>query len=150
MLSGKLVHLIEEHWEEIADSVVNNIRRHPDLPELAKRPPAELKHWCQEILTNLGPWLSSPQSQELQRRYEVMGRVRFEESIPLHEAVLRFFLLKEKIVDFVHQQGYAPTSMQLYAEEELERRVGRFFDAMVYNIVRGYEHAMRFASRVAS
>jgi hypothetical protein len=150
MLSGRLVHLIEEHWEEIADSVVNKIRRHPDLTELPKRPEAELKQWCQEILTNLGYWLSAPKAGELKRRYEVLGRARFEQSIPLHEAVLRFFILKDKIVDFVHQQGFAPTSMQLYAEEELEHSVGQFFDAMVYNLVRGYENAMRLAQRVAS
>ena len=150
MLSGKLVQLIEEHWEEIADGVVDKIRRHPDLPVLAKRPQAELKQWCQEILTNLGYSLSAPKAEELKRRYEVLGRVRFEESIPLHEAVLRFFILKDKIVDFVHQQGFAMTSMHLYAEEELEHRVGRFFDAMVYHIVRGYENAMRVASRAAS
>ena len=150
MLSGRLVHLIEENWEEIAASAVDGILRHPDLPALSKRPPAELKHWCQEILTNLGYWLSAPQSEELQRRYEVLGRVRFEQSIPLHEAVLRFFILKEKMIDFVHQQGFMPTSMNLYAEEELLRRMGRFFDALVYHIVRGYESARRFAQRVAS
>src|ERR1051326_8470368 len=150
MLSGKLVHLIEENWEEIADSVVSKIRRHPDLPELTKRPPAEIKQWCQEILTNLGYSLSAPKAEELKRRYEVLGRTRFEQSIPLHEAVLRVFILKDKIVDYVHQQGFTPSSMNLYAEEQLEIQVGRFFDAMVYNIVRGYEHAMRFAARVAS
>jgi hypothetical protein len=150
MLSGKLVHLIEEHWEEIASSAVAEMRLHADLAVLAKRPEAELKQWCREILSNFGYWLSATKAEELKRRYEILGRVRFEESIPLHEAVLRFFILKEKIIDFVHQQGFAPTSMHLYAEEELEHLTGRFFDAMVYNVVRGYENAMRVAQRVAS
>jgi hypothetical protein len=150
MLSGKLVQLIEEHWEDIADRVVAGIRRHPDMPVLAKRPQGELKQWCQDILTHLGYWLSSTQDDELKRRYESLGRVRFEESIPLHEAVLRFFILKDGIIDFVHAQGFALTSIHLYAEEELEHRVCRFFDAMVYRIVRGYEAAMRMAVRMAS
>jgi hypothetical protein len=150
MLSGKLIHLIEEHWEEIAASTVESIRRHPDMPMLARRAPAELRQWCREILTNMGHWLSAAKAEEVQRRYEVLGRVRFEESVPLHEAVLRFFILKDKIVDFVHHQGFAQTSMYLYAEEELEHRVGRFFDAMVYHIVRGYESARWVAERAAS
>lgn len=150
MLSGKLVQLIEEHWEDIADRVVAGIRRHPDMPVLAKRSQAELKQWCQDILTHLGYWLSSTQGEELKRRYESLGRVRFEESIPLHEAVLRFFILKDGIIDFVHSQGFALTSLHLYAEEELEHRVCRFFDAMVYRVVRGYEAAMRMAVRMAS
>ena len=150
MLSGRLVQLIEEHWEDIAGRVVREIRRHPDLPVLARRPDAELKEWCQGILTNLGYWLAATRGEELRGRYEGLGRTRFEESVPLHEAVLRFFVLKDKIIDFVHQQGFAMTSIELYAEEELERRVHRFFDVMVYHLVRGYEHAMRVAARAAS
>jgi hypothetical protein len=150
MLSGKLVQLIEEHWEKIADRVVDRIREHPDFPVLAKRPRPELKEWCRDILENLGSWLSATRAEEVRLRYEVLGRVRFEESIPLHEAVLRFFLLKDRIIGFVHEQGFALTSLELYAEEELELRVCRFFDHMVYHIVRGYENAMRTAARLAS
>ena len=150
MLSGKLVGLIEEHWEEIADSVVKDICQHEDLPVLATRPKTELKIWCRDILANLGYWLSAGKREEVQRRYEVLGRIRFEQSVPLHESVLRFFILKDKMLDYVRQQGFALTSMQLYAEEELEQRVHRFFDATVYHIVKGYEGAMRVAARVAS
>ena len=150
MLSGRLVHLIEEHWEQIADAVIDKIRKHPDLAVLPRRSEAELKEWCQEILANLGYSLAASKAEELKRRYEVLGRTRFEESLPLHEAVLRFFILKDKIIDFVHHQGFAMDTMHLYAEEELEHRVCQFFDAMVYHIVRGYECAMRVASRIAS
>jgi hypothetical protein len=150
MLSGKLVQLIVEHWEVIAGGVVEKIRRHPDLPTLASRPESELKEWCQDILQNLGYSLSAGRGEELKRRYEVLGRVRYEESVPLHEAVLRFQILKDTIIDFVHRQGFPLTSLQLYAEEELEQRVNRFFDALVYHVVRGYEQAMRLAVRVAS
>jgi hypothetical protein len=38
--------------------------------------------------------------------------------------------------------------IELYAEEELEHRVGRFFDFMLYHVVRGYEAAMRRAAHV--
>jgi len=33
--------------------------------------------------------------------------------------------------------------MELYAEEELDRRVGRFFDMVIINFVKGYESASR-------
>ncbi len=150
MLSGRLVQLIEEHWEEIACRVIEKIRQHPDLPNLAEQPDLELKEWCQDILQNLGYWLSANKGEELKRRYEVMGRIRFEESIPLHEAVLRFQILKDKIIGHVHEQGFALSPVQLYAEEELLQRVNRFFDALVYHVVCGYEHAMRVAARAGS
>jgi hypothetical protein len=37
----------------------------------------------------------------------------------------------------------------VYAQEELEQRVGQFFDALVYHVVRGYENASGRAYRVA-
>ena len=40
--------------------------------------------------------------------------------------------------------------MELYAEEELDRRIGWLFDAMVYHVVRGYESAHRVAGQLAS
>ncbi|HYW48356.1 MAG TPA: hypothetical protein VE959_36160 [Bryobacteraceae bacterium] len=150
MLSARLVGLIEGNWEEIAARLIRAIRGHPDMRHLAARPEAEIREWCREILINLGRLLSAGREEEVQRRFQVMGRARFEERIPLDEAVLRLHLLKYKIAGFVHEQGYTMTAMQLYAEEELDQRVGRFFDACVYNLVRGYENAKRVAARVAS
>jgi hypothetical protein len=149
MLSGKLVQLIETHSNAIADHVVQIIRHHPDLPALAGGPEPELREWCQDILSNIGYWLSASQTDELKRRYEVLGKLRFEQEIPLHEAVLRFFILKNAIRDFIHSQGMAITSVQLHAEEELDQRISRFFEAMVYHLVRGYEGAMRLSMRLA-
>jgi hypothetical protein len=120
------------------------------MPNLAKRPDLEIREWCQAILQNLGSLLSSRKNEEVIHRFQVLGRTRHEEGIPLHEAVLRLQLLKDKIICFIHEQGFAQTAMQLYAEEELELRMGRFFDASVYHIVRGYEEALRIADRLAS
>ena len=40
--------------------------------------------------------------------------------------------------------------MDLYAKEELERRVGRFFDELTIHMVRGYETAWRRAAHAAA
>ena len=150
MLSMKLVHLIETHWEEIAERLVGAVRKHPEMRSLAMRPEIEIREWCKEILENLGYMLTVSNEDEAQRRFEVLGRMRFEENIPLHEAVLRLHMLKDKIVGFVHEQGFPMNALQLYAEEELELRMGRFFDAMVYHVVRGYEDAQRVAALIAA
>jgi len=151
MLSAHLVQLIETNWEEIAEHLIHAVRGHPEMKTLsALKSDADLREWCQEILENLGYLLSARKDEEVYRRFQVLGRIRFEENVPLHEAVLRFHLLKEKIVGFVHEQGFPMTALQLYAKEELEQRMGGFFDACVYHIVRGYEQAMRRAVRRAS
>jgi len=150
MLSAKLVQLIEAHWDEIAKRLIAAIRRHPEMEHLSKCPEIELREWCQDILQKLGELLSVSKHEEVQRRFQVLGKMRFEQNIPLHEAVLRVHLLKDKIVGFVHEQGFPMNAMQLYAEEELEQRMGRFFDACVYHVVLGYERAWRRAERLAS
>jgi hypothetical protein len=76
--------------------------------------------------------------------------LRFEEGVPLCEAVRGLFLVKDKMIDFVLNQAAARTYMQLYAEEELEHRVDRFFDILVYHLVKGYEDAWHKAARSAA
>ena len=62
---------------------------------------------------------------------------------------MRLQLLKAEIFSFVHEQGFPMTVLELYREEELQVLIGRFFDACVYQVVRGYEEALRVSYRVA-
>jgi hypothetical protein len=146
MLSGRLVETIEDHWEDIAARLIRKVRSHPETPNLAGRSETEIREWCEGILANLGRWLTGT-AQEARRDYEASGRARFDEDIPLHEAVMRLHMLKDAIIDFVHETWVPMNSMELYTEEELERRVGRFFDALVYYVVCGYEKARATAMR---
>jgi hypothetical protein len=149
MLSSRLVQLIENNWEEIANRLIASVRKRPEMSNLNRKTDAEMREWCRSILQDLDYLLAGSKEQEVRRRFEILGRMRFEEQIPLHEAVLRFHMLKNKIIGFVHEQGFPMSAMHLYAEEELELRIGRFFDDCVYHVVRGYEHAQRVA-RLAS
>lgn len=150
MLSARLVQLIEKNADEISRRLIETVRMHPELPALARQSDTELQQWSAEILENLGYLLLARKDEEVKRRYQIMGRMRFEQSIPLHEAVLRLQLLKDKTIDFVRQQGFPMTSLQLYAQEELGQRVCRFFDALVYHVVCGYEQGMKLAAKIDS
>ena len=143
MLSGKLICLIESHEEEIAASITRSIRRHPELGHLGGLPEAELGERAREILKNLGYWLAHGKEEELAHEYEGIGRARFEESVPLRESVRGLCLIKDKMIDFVDEQGFDNDCLTLYAEEQLERRVGRFFDLLVIHMASGYETAWR-------
>jgi hypothetical protein len=143
MLSGRLVHLIEANSASIIQQVITQVRRDPDLKNLCKLPDAELREYGRHLLERLGDWLAAGTEHQLADHYEVVGRARFEEGIPLDEAVRGLFLVKDKMIDFVLDQAAAKTFMQLYAEEELEHRVDRFFDILVCHMIRGYEQAWR-------
>jgi len=150
MVSGRLIQLIEAHQEQIATSVIHEIRRHPELVHLRKLPDAELRERGRQILENLDHWLEAGHEAEIAHGYETLGKARFEESIPLHESVRALAITKDKMIDFVSQQGFTKTSVELYAEEEFERRVGRFFDMLVIHMVRGYETAWRRAAHATA
>ena len=143
MLSGKLIRVIEAHQQEITDRLLRDIHHHPDLVHLRQLPEAELRERSQGLLEHLGYWLAEGNEEELARRYEALGKTRFDEGVPLHESVHALFLIKEKMIDFIGEQGFNPDPLELYAEEELGRRVGRFFDLLVLRMVRGYENAWR-------
>lgn len=130
--------------------MIREIRRHPDLADLCKLSDAELRERSQQILKHLGYWISAGHEAEIEPSYELLGKARFEESIPLHEPVRALAIIKNKMMDFVHYQGIARTAVDLYAEEELERRVGRFFDELTIHMVRGYETAWHRAAHAAA
>ncbi len=149
MLSGKLVQTIQNHCDVVTERVVRRIRRHPDFEALSQRSDAELRDWSGVVQDTLIAWLETGSEEEVKRRFHLAGEERFEESVPLHEAVLRFHVMKDVIIGLVHEIVLPNDTMQLYAEEELEIRVVRFFDLLVYELVRGYEAALRRAVRYA-
>ena len=150
MLSGKLIRLIETHQQEITNRLLRDIRLHPDFVHLRQVPESELRERGQVILDNLGYWLAAGNQEELAAKYEAIGKTRFEASVPLHESVHALCLIKQKMLDFVGEQGFHPDTLELYAEEELGYRVGRFFDLLVIHLVRGYETAWHKAELAAA
>ena len=146
MISGKLVHLIETHGEEILDRVILQIRREPEMTHMRTLLDSQLREYGQDLLHNLGHWLQTPNEDDVARRYERLGRARFEEDVPLHESVHALCLVREKVLDFVEEHIASKNAVELYAEEELDRRLGRFFDLLTVYLVRGYERAWRRAA----
>lgn len=149
MLSGRLVCLIEDHWNEIARRVVRRLRNDPHFNHIRRLPEAELREWAQEILENLHHWLADAREEEVTTHFEAQGRLRYQEEVPLHESVRGLFVLKDKTIEFVQEQGGDKDSLALYAEEELENYLGRFFDLAVCALVAGYVRAMRRAHKIS-
>ena len=148
MLSGKLIHLIEEHWDEIARRVVDQMRAESDLAHIRALPEIELREWGQNLLHNLDHWLGARNEEALARHYEELGRLRFTQHVPLYESVRGLCILREKMDDYVQEHFFAKNSLEFCAEEELERRLSRFFDLLVCHLVKGYERALRLAAHV--
>ena len=139
MLSVKLVQLVETHWEQISARILLKIRSDSRLTHVRRLPESELRNRTRELLNNIGDWLGASMDEPLAERSEQLGRQRFEEGIPLHEVVLARFIIKEGLIEFVRDHALVETSLQLYAEGEMEKSVSHLFDRMIYYVVRGYE-----------
>ena len=150
MLSGRLIQLIETNQEQIVSNVIRAIRQHPEMAQYQKLPDAELRARARDIIEQLDYWLIAPHEAEIGQVYEQLGKSRFEESVPLHEAVRALSIIKYKMLDFAREQVFSKTAVDLYAEQELARRTGRFFDALTIHMVHGYETAWRRANHAAN
>jgi hypothetical protein len=149
MLSGKLIRLIETHSDEISRRALRQIRDDPNLKEFRNIPDSELRERWEVVLRNLGHWLAAGKEARLIHQYEELGRSRFAEHVPLHETVRALHILRNQMIDFLSEQGLPENTVQIYAEEEMEYRVTRFFDELVYRFVRGYEEALKTAAHMA-
>lgn len=149
MISARLIHIIEAHQEEITNRILHAVQHHPELARMGKLPEKELRARCRPILKHLGSWLVNGMENELTKGYDALGKAYFKESIPLQEAVRTLCIIKDKMVDFALEQGVRESFLELYAEEELEHRLGRFFDLLIIHLVCGYEAAWHIAARAA-
>jgi hypothetical protein len=152
MLSAKLIQLIEDHWQGITTAIIHQIRSDPRLHQISRLSETELRDSGRGILRNLGQYLTASklEQQMVEEQYEGIGRVRFAESIPLHECVRALQLVKQKVVQFSRDHQFAQSTVEIYAEEELEHRLNEFFDDLIYHEVIGYEEAMRKAMAAAA
>ena len=141
MVSAKLVHQIEDHWDAVGGRLLRVLRCSKSLPHLHQLPESEITEICRRILHRLEHWLVSSSDEEISAHYQKMGRERFSEKMPLSEAVRALQLMKDVTLEYVQEEFLTQSAVDVYAEEELELRLGRFFDLVIYHLVRGYEEA---------
>jgi len=127
LISYRLMQFIGDHCSQIAATAEKKVQSDPELRDLQNLPTAERRNRYETILKDL----QSPRSdRELASRYEEMGRTRFEDRVPLHEVMRSLMILKATIFDLIRNQGFGRNPLELYAEGELEHRVGSSVDRM--------------------
>lgn len=149
MTSARLVHQIEDHWEAVAVRFLRLVRNCSRVPHLNRLPESEAIEICRRLLRNLGQWLDSSAEDTVRDQYEEIGRQRCRERMPISEAIRGVQLLKEAAIGYIRDQGILNEAVDLYAEEELEHELGRFFDLLMFHLARGYEHEQAGTARAA-
>jgi hypothetical protein len=150
MLSARLVHQIEDHWEAVATRFLRLVRNCSRVPHLNRLPESEAIEICRRLLRNLGQWIDSSAEETVREQYERIGRQRCREGMPLSEAIRGVQLLKDAAVGYIRDQGLLVEGVDLYAEEELQLELSRFFDLLMFHLAQGYEQEQAGGARAAA
>ena len=150
MLSARLVHMIEDHADELLRGLMDDLQSNPRTPSYHSLKREELRIRLQDVYRHMGGWLGDATEARIESVYGELGRKRHAEDIPLSEVVFALTLAKYHLRDYIRTRGLVDSAVELYQEKELQRLVGRFFDRAVYHTVRGYERELRLQRKIAA
>jgi hypothetical protein len=142
MLSDRLVRMIEHHAEELTRALVENLHSNPRTVAYHRLSREAIHDRIHNVYKNLGLWLNSKAEEDIEASYTELGRDREAEGIPLSEVVYALILTKYHLRDYIRAAGLVDSAVELYQEQELQRRLGHFFDKAIYYTVRAYERAV--------
>jgi hypothetical protein len=138
MVSMIQVHFIELHWEAIAKRALSRIRQ--EVPYAQQLPDAVILQRVSELFGHLGDWLAASDADSIAASYESVGSERARQ-YHLSEVVRAFQIIRQCAVDYAREHEVGENSVLLRSECELQYRISRFFDLVIYHVVKGYESA---------
>jgi hypothetical protein len=141
MIALRLVHLIENHSDELAETLTHRLLSSERTCGLRRVPAAELHQRCHDVYRHLSDWLLTKTESEIQEAYGALGARRASQHVPLADLTWALMLTKENLFDFLVREGVHGSAESVYGELELLRSLGQFFDRAIYHATAGYEHA---------
>lgn len=141
MLSTTIISRIEANWERIVASVIDETHRDHRLASYQALSTHELRRRAEDLVRNLGQWLSAGNDEVIALRFEDLGRRRQAEGFSLAEVVRKIQLLEAKLVEAARDENDARNALDIYGELEILRALNRFFWLANYHVVHGYESA---------
>ena len=158
MIAAKLIELIEIHATRLASDAAQDLATNTRTPGFRGVPRDDLEQRVYRLFRHLGDWIGSPKSERVEAEFAEWGRRRFGQGIPLSEIVYAILILKQHLRRYIREHSLIEEAfphiesdyvlpMHLHALQDLNSRVGEFFDEALYHLARGYEaEARRTAS----
>jgi hypothetical protein len=148
MIANRLVKLIEDHSDALANGLVDRLRQSSRTVGYFKIPQDDLRQAAYDLYHHLGDWLNNKTETDIEYRFTQLGSLRAEQGIPLSDFVWGLIITKESLWRFIQMQGVSQI-FELYGELELIQLIDQFFDRALYYVTVGYaraEHAARKAA----
>ena len=158
MLGAHLLQLIQAHAGRLSRDVMDDLMTNARTPTFRRLNPTDVETRVSALFYNLGKWIGDADETAVRDEYEDMGRARCREGVPVSELVyallvskshLRRYIREHGLVDFAGDRVAAQEllPLELHSIQEVNYRVGEFFDRALYHLARGYEAEARDKSR---
>jgi hypothetical protein len=142
LLFNRFVRLVEDNYEELTESFMNDLLRNPDTVAYRSADREIIFQASEIIYRDLSKWISREFSKEkIRERYERIGKERYNMDIPLDQVFKAMVLQRRHLWLFVIDKLYDDTTA--YREAlELNNRVTLYFDRAMYFMLHGYQRRM--------
>lgn len=128
MFAIRLIHLIEEHADQLAAGLLKKLKEAEACGELLALVPAqELEHRAYDIYRNVAEWLLNKKEWEIQERYIGLGARRARQGVPYSQMLYAMQTIKEYLWEFLRQEGLLEPT-ELIGEFEFLYSLEKFFD----------------------
>jgi hypothetical protein len=142
ILSNRFVQLIEENYQQLTESFMNDLLKHPDTAAYRGADRDEIYQASVIMYKDLSQWISRAFPKEkIEERYVKLGRERFEMGIPLQHVMKGLILQRRHIWLFVMNRMYDDKTDYMEALE-LNNRVTLYFDRAMLASLEGYMDIM--------
>jgi hypothetical protein len=156
MIAAKLIELIEIHASRLTSDVAHDLVTNERTRGFRAVRMQDLEQRLYQIFHHLGDWIGDPKYG--QAEFVEWGRRRFDQGITLSEIVYAIIILKRHMRRYIVDNGLVDASfprvesdyvlpMHLHSLQELNTRVGLFFDEAIYQLACGYEEGVRTVER---
>ena len=139
MLAYRLVRLIENHSERLAETLLERLQKCEKCEAFHKVPAQEFRQRVYEIYDNLGEWLLGKKEEDIARRYEEIGARRAAQGIPLSQLLYAIVLTRDHLWEYLKHEAGVEKPVEVFGELEMLQLLEQFFDRACYYAAVGYE-----------
>jgi len=150
MLGARLLQLIQAHAGSLSRDVMDDLRTNERTPTFRRLDAGDGAMRISVLFYSLGQWIGDADEDAVRDEYEQMGRARFREGVPVSEIIYALLITKSHLRRYIREHGVVDFAgdrivpqellpLELHSIQDLNYRVGEFFDRALYHLARGYE-----------
>ncbi len=138
ILSNKFIQLIEENHQELTETFMNDLLKHPETAAYRGADRDKIYESSVTMYKDLSKWISREFSKDkIEERYVKVGKERFDMGIPVQQAMKGLILQRRHIWLYVMNRMYDEKTDYMEALE-LNNRVTLYFDRAMLFMLKGY------------